>query len=132
LAGSGAWAGLGRSAWRFGAGLVLLPAGPSPLDIMAARDALALAREARTQRGDGKPLIRFVPFKVVDRTVLGRDLPESLGDLGEPALPGMGLLPQLRRHQARPRIGPAVCMCDLAERTAVHWSLVRSDLPASR
>lgn len=72
------------------ADLVLLPAGPSPLDIMAARDALALAREARTQRGDGKPLIRFVPSKVVARTVLGRDLPELLADLGEPALPGIG------------------------------------------
>jgi len=72
------------------ADLVLLPAGPSPLDIMAARDALALAREARTQRGGDKPLIRFVPSKVTARTVLGRDLPESLADLGEPALPGIG------------------------------------------
>ena len=72
------------------ADLVLLPAGPSPLDIMAARDALALAREARTQRGDDKPLIRFVPSKVTARTVLGRDLPDTLADLGEPVLPGIG------------------------------------------
>jgi chromosome partitioning protein len=72
------------------ADLVLLPTGPSPLDIMAARDALALAREARTQRGGDKPLIRFVPSKVVARTTLGRDRPESLSDLGEPALPGIG------------------------------------------
>ncbi len=71
------------------ADLVLLPAGPSPLDIMAARDALALAREAQAQRGGGKPLIRFVPSKVT-RTTLGRDLAESLADLGEAALPGIG------------------------------------------
>jgi cellulose biosynthesis protein BcsQ len=55
------------------ADLVLLPAGPSPLDILAAaRDALAVAREARTQRGGDKPLIRFVP-SMVTRTTLGRD-----------------------------------------------------------
>jgi chromosome partitioning protein len=71
------------------ADLVLLPAGPSPLDIMAARDALTLAREAQTQRGGGKPLIRFVPSKVT-RTTLGRDLAESLVDLGEATLPGIG------------------------------------------
>lgn len=72
------------------ADLVLLPAGPSPLDIMAARDALALAREARTQRGGDRPMIRFVPSKVTARTTLGRDLAGSLSDLGEDALPGIG------------------------------------------
>ncbi len=36
------------------ADVVLLPVGPSPLDIMAARDALALAWEAQSQRGEGK------------------------------------------------------------------------------
>ncbi len=71
------------------ADLVLLPAGPSPLDIMAARDALALARDARAQRGDHKPLIRFVPSKVT-RTTLGRDLADTLADMGEPVLPGIG------------------------------------------
>jgi chromosome partitioning protein len=71
------------------ADLVLLPVGPSPLDIMAARDALALAQEARTQRGDHKPLIRFVPSKV-SHTTLSRDLPDSLADLGEKVLPAIG------------------------------------------
>jgi chromosome partitioning protein len=71
------------------ADLVLLPAGPSPLDIMAARDALTLARDARAQRGGDKPLIRFVPSKVT-RTTLGRDLADTLADLGEPVLPGIG------------------------------------------
>jgi chromosome partitioning protein len=71
------------------ADLVLLPSGPSPLDIMAARDALAVAREARQQRGDGKPVIRFVPSKVTV-TTLGRDLPASLAALGEAVLPAIG------------------------------------------
>ena len=48
---------------------------------MAARDALALAREAVDQRKDGKPAIRFVPSKVTV-TNLGRELPESLARLG--------------------------------------------------
>lgn len=72
------------------ADLVLLPAGPSPLDIMAARDALAIAREARTERGGRKPIIRFVPSKVVARTTLGRDLAGSLAALGEQVLPEIG------------------------------------------
>ncbi len=50
------------------ADIVLLPAGPSPLDIMAARDALALTRDAREQRGGKKPLVRFVPSKVLAQT----------------------------------------------------------------
>jgi chromosome partitioning protein len=40
------------------ADIVLLPAGPSPLDIMAARD--------------GAPLIRFVPSKMIPRSGLSR------------------------------------------------------------
>jgi chromosome partitioning protein len=71
------------------ADLVLLPAGPSPLDIMAAKDALALALEARKERGDNKPEVRFVPSKVQPWTNLGRDLPESLRELGEKTLPAI-------------------------------------------
>lgn len=69
------------------ADVVLLPAGPSPLDIMAARDALELTKEARAQRNNRKPLIRFVPSKVMAHTNLGRDLKASLEGLGEKALP---------------------------------------------
>lgn len=72
------------------ADLVLLPSGPSPLDIMAARDALAVAREARQQRGGDRPVIRFVPSRVT-HTTLGRELPGSLAALGEEVLPGIGL-----------------------------------------
>lgn len=73
------------------ADLVLLPAGASPLDMMAARDALDLAREAREQRRDGKPMIRLVAAKVQFQTNLGKDLGPSLGKLGEKVLPAVGL-----------------------------------------
>jgi chromosome partitioning protein len=72
------------------ADIVLLPAGPSPLDIMAAKDALAVTREAREQRGGKKPLVRFVPSKVLGQTTLGRDLSGTLEELGEKVLPGIG------------------------------------------
>jgi chromosome partitioning protein len=73
------------------ADVVLLPAGPSPLDIMAARDALTLAREARAQRGNSKPIMRFVPSKVQMYTNLGRELGDSLENLGEKVLPAVCL-----------------------------------------
>jgi len=72
------------------ADLVLLPAGPSPLDMLAAREALALTREARTQRGGQKPVIRFVPSKIQAHTTLSRDLATSLAGFGEPVLPALG------------------------------------------
>ncbi|MDQ3257987.1 MAG: ParA family protein [Acidobacteriota bacterium] len=71
------------------ADVVLLPAGPSPLDIMAAREALELTKEARTQRKNRKPIIRFIPSKVLAQTNLGRDLRASLEGLGEKALPSI-------------------------------------------
>lgn len=70
------------------ADVVLLPAGPSPLDILAARDALTLVREAQSQRGGKKPLIRFVPSRV-SHTTLSRDLATSLKDLGERVFPSI-------------------------------------------
>lgn len=71
------------------ADIVLLPAGPSPLDIMAARDALELVKEAKAQRGNGKPFIRFVPSKTISRAGLSQDLPQTLAGLGAPVLPGL-------------------------------------------
>jgi len=71
------------------ADLVLLPAGPSSLDIMAVRDAIDLARQAQKERGDGKPIVRLVPSKVVN-TRLGHELGGSLRELGEHLLPPVG------------------------------------------
>lgn len=71
------------------ADIVLLPAGPSALDILAARDSLDLVREAKKQRGGRKPLIRFVPSRLISRAGISHDLPDSLTALGEPVLPGV-------------------------------------------
>lgn len=72
------------------ADLVLLPVGASPLDVMSAKEAVELAREARAQRGTGKPEIRLVPSRVQTGTTLGRSLESSLEGLGEPIFPSIG------------------------------------------
>ena len=46
-------------------------------------------REAQAQRRDRKPLIVLVPSRVVQSTVLGRDLTDTLRPLGEAILPGI-------------------------------------------
>jgi len=69
--------------------LALLPVTPSPLDVVASKKALELLREAQRQRRDKRPLIGFVPSRVIQTTVLGRDLGMSLKPLGEAILPGI-------------------------------------------
>lgn len=73
------------------ADLVLLPVGPSPLDIMAVNDAVEVARQVRQERKTGKPEIRFIPSRTVANVRLSNDLPASLEEIGEPVLPGIGL-----------------------------------------
>lgn len=69
------------------ADLVLLPCGPSPLDLFALKEALALALKARAERRSKKPRVRFVPSKVVMSTTLGRTLVSSLEEMGKKVLP---------------------------------------------
>ena len=71
------------------ADLALLPVTPSPLDLLAAKQAVNLMREAQQQRGGKRPEIAFVPSKVAQNTNLGRDLPASLKALKETVLPGI-------------------------------------------
>lgn len=71
------------------ADLALLPCGPSPLDLFALKDALALALEARAARRSKKPRIRFVPSRVVHYTNLGKSLNDSLEKMGKKVLPGI-------------------------------------------
>lgn len=69
--------------------VVLVPCGPSVLDLEAAADAHKLAEGIR---GDGeRPVVRFVPARNLPRTKLGRELPEALARLGAPVLPGVAL-----------------------------------------
>jgi chromosome partitioning protein len=72
------------------ADLVLLPCGPSPLDIFPLKEALNLALKARAERRSKKPRIRFVPSKILRSTTLGRELSSSLEELGKKVLPAVG------------------------------------------
>jgi chromosome partitioning protein len=72
------------------ADLVLLPCGPSPLDLFPLKEAMGLALKARAERRSKKPRIRFVPSKVLKNTNLGRGLSSSLEELGKKVLPGIG------------------------------------------
>ena len=56
------------------ADLVLLPCGPSPLDLFSVKEALSLSLKARAERRSKRPRIRFVPSKVLMNTNLGRVL----------------------------------------------------------
>ena len=71
------------------ADLMLLPCGPSPLDLFALKEALSLALKARAERRSKKPRIRFVPSKVLMSTNLSRGLASSLKDMGRKVLPAI-------------------------------------------
>ena len=60
------------------ADLVLLPCGPSQLDMFPLKAAIALALKARAARRSKKPRVRLVPSKVTMNTNLGRKLQSSL------------------------------------------------------
>ncbi len=72
------------------ADLVLLPCGPSPLDLFSLKEALASALKARAERRSKRPRIRFVPSKVLLNTNLGRSLSSSLEAMGKKVLPAIG------------------------------------------
>jgi len=72
------------------ADLMLLPCGPSPLDLFAVKEALSLALKARAERRSKKPRIRFVPTKVLMSTNLSRGLASSLSGMGKKVLPAIG------------------------------------------
>ena len=72
------------------ADLVLLPCGPSPLDLFPLKEALNLILKARAERRSKKPRIRFVPSKVLMHTNLGRGLADSLAEMGKKVLPAIG------------------------------------------
>jgi chromosome partitioning protein len=71
------------------ADLVLVPVTPSPLDLWAAKQAVATAQEARTLRDGRTPLISLVPSKLLPQTILARDLPAALAAFGEPVAPAI-------------------------------------------
>jgi len=60
--------------------LVLIPCGPSPLDLGPAGDALEVAESCRDNRE--RPQIFFIPSKNLPRTRLGKELPAALAGVG--------------------------------------------------
>jgi chromosome partitioning protein len=72
------------------ADLVLLPCGPSPLDLFALKKALSVVLKVRASRRSKRPRIRLVPSRVLMSTNLGRSLTESLKDMGRKVLPPIG------------------------------------------
>jgi len=72
------------------ADLVVIPCGPSGLDLVATGEAVGLVREIRGARGGKRPGVVLVPNRVDRRTTSGRELPEALADLGEAVGPAVG------------------------------------------
>jgi chromosome partitioning protein len=71
------------------ADLLIVPCGPSGLDLRAAERTIALLRQAREIRGDGKPAGLIVPSRVDRRTAAGREVEAVLHDMGEPVAPAI-------------------------------------------
>ena len=71
------------------ADLILVPVSPSGLDLRAAERTLALLRQARKVRRDGKPAALLVPSRVDRRTAAGREIEAVLHDMGEPVAPAI-------------------------------------------
>jgi chromosome partitioning protein len=91
------------------ADLVLLPCGPSPLDIFSLKEALSLALKARAERRSKRPRIRFVPSKVLLNTNLGRNLASSLEEMGKKVLPPIG-----QRIAVAEAVGTGLTVCEYA------------------
>jgi len=97
------------------ADLVLLPCGPSPLDLLALKEALSLALKARAERRSKKPRIRFVPSRVSMSTNLGRSLSSSLEKMGKKVLPSIG-----QRVVVAEAVGAGLTVSEYAPASASH------------
>lgn len=97
------------------ADLVLLPCGPSPLDLFSLKEALSLALRARAARRSKRPRIRFVPSRVLMTTNLGRDLSSSLKDMGKKVLPPIG-----QRVVVAEAVRSGLTVCEYAPNSAAH------------
>ena len=61
--------------------VVVLPCGPSPLDLGPLRDMLKLVRR---MRGEGeRPAVALTPTRFTERTRLGRELPDALASTAQ-------------------------------------------------
>ena len=97
------------------ADLVLLPCGPSALDMMPLKWALTQSLKARAERRSKKPRIRFVPSKVLMNTNLGRGLAASLEEMGRKVLPPIG-----QRIVVAECVERGLTVCEYAPSSASH------------
>jgi len=97
------------------ADIMLLPCGPSPLDLFSLKEALSLELKARAERRSKKPRIRFVPSKVVMTTNLGRGLTASLKNMGKKVLPGIG-----QRVVVAEAVSTGLTIAEYAPQSAAH------------
>ena len=97
------------------ADIMLLPCGPSPLDLFALKQALSLALKARAERRSKKPRIRFVPSKVMMTTNLGRGLTASLKGMGKKVLPAIG-----QRVVVAEAVSTGLTIAEYAPQSAAH------------
>lgn len=67
--------------------LVVIPCGPSGLDIDATAATVALVREIRQARGSDHPPALLIPNRVDKRTASGKELAGELAAMGEPTAP---------------------------------------------
>jgi chromosome partitioning protein len=95
------------------ADLMLLPCGPSPLDLFALKEALALALKARAERRSKKPRIRLIPSRVSMNTNLGRGLSSSLEEMGKKVLPGIS-----QRVVVAEAVAQGLTVCEYAPNSA--------------
>lgn len=101
------------------ADLMLLPCGPSPLDLFALKEALSLALKARAERRSKKPRIRLVPSKVNMSTRLGRGLTSSLEGMGKKVLP-----PICQRVVLAEAVESGLTVAEYAPNSAAHEEFV--------
>lgn len=97
------------------ADVLLLPCGPSPLDLLALKQALSLGLKARAERRSKKPRIRFLPSKVTMNTNLGRSLAASLEDMGKKVLP-----PICQRVAVAEAVAQGFTVAEYAPGSAAH------------
>ncbi len=83
------------------ADITILPVTPSPLDVIASKAALDLIREVQRKRAKGLPQVAYAPSKIIQNTILARDLENTLKRTNERIL---------ARHQSAnsdSRVGPS-------------------------
>lgn len=66
---------------------VLVPCGPSMSDVRATQRTLDLIREARAERGRGRPACVIVPNRIDRRTGTGKGIGLAMAAFGEPVAP---------------------------------------------